>query len=137
MLNRFKQLLQKNKQLIFYLFFGVCTTLINTVCYGLLYECLEVNNVISTIIAWLLAVIFAFVTNKRLVFESQSGSGKELVRELVSFFGCRLATGVLDVIIMVIAVDIMGWHSLVWKLIANVIVIVINYVVSKWIIFRK
>lgn len=128
--------MKKNKQLILYLFFGVCTTLINTVCYGILYEGFGIGNVTSTVIAWLLAVIFAFVTNKLWVFESQTAERKEVLKELLSFFGCRLATGVLDVATMFVAVDLMHRNSLIWKLLSNVLVIVINYVASKWFIFR-
>ncbi len=136
-LNRLAELWKKNKQLVSYLFFGVCTTLINTVSYGVLYEVLDISNVISTVIAWLVAVIFAFVTNKLWVFESRSTAGKDVLPELISFFGCRLATGVLDVVIMFVAVDMMQQNSVIWKLISNVLVIVINYVAGKWVIFKE
>lgn len=127
---------QKHKQILLYLFFGVCTTLINTVAYALLYEYWEIANVASTILAWLAAVLFAFVTNKRFVFESRRKNLREQLLEFVSFFGCRIATGVLDVVIMYIAVDCMQWNSVVWKLISNIVVTVINYVASKLLIFR-
>lgn len=125
-----------NKQLILYLFFGVCTTAINTICYGILYELLLVNNVLSTILAWLAAVIFAFVTNKVFVFESKRNNATEKLSEITSFFGCRILTGILDVVIMAVAVDYLKWNSLLWKLISNIIVTIINYIASKFFIFK-
>ena len=125
-----------NKQLILYLFFGVCTTAINTICYGILYELLLVNNVLSPILAWLAAVIFAFVTNKVFVFESKRNNATEKLSEITSFFGCRILTGILDVVIMAVAVDYLRWNGLLWKLISNIIVTIINYIASKFFIFK-
>jgi putative flippase GtrA len=136
MLNKLTQLWKKNKEIILYLFFGVCTTLINTVAYGLLYEVLEIGNVISTILSNVVAVIFSYVTNKLLVFESKTTGGDEALWEMIAFFGWRFAAGVLEVIIMYVAVDMLQQHSIIWKLIANVVVIVMNYVTSKWLVFK-
>ena len=131
-----KSLYQKYRQIFWYLFFGVCTMILNTVCYTVLYEVLGVPNVPSTIVAWLAAVIVAFVTNKLVVFESRGRAGKGLF-ELVSFFGCRVATGLLDVGIMWIAVDLLAGNSVLWKLVSNVIITVLNYIVSKFFIFKS
>lgn len=128
---------RKHRQIVLYLFFGVCTTAINTICYGILHEILLLNNVLSTMIAWLVAVIFAFVTNRAYVFESQRAGILERWSEFLSFFSCRILTGVLDVLIMVLAVDMLKWNSLVWKLISDAIVTLINYAASKFLIFRK
>ncbi len=132
-----KNIMRKYRQLLLYLFFGVCTTIINTVAYGVFYEALTISNVLSTIIAWLLAVIFAFITNKIFVFQSKNAGATGTIKELVSFFSCRLLTGVLDVAIMVVAVDCMNGNSLFWKLISNVIVTIINYIASRLLIFKK
>jgi len=129
-------MLKKYKEVILYLFFGVCTTLINMVTYGVLYEWLHVSNVASTIWAWLAAVLFAFVTNKLFVFESKNRSITDNFREFTSFFGCRILTGILDVVIMYIAVDILMKNSLIWKFVSNVIVTILNYIASKFFIFR-
>ena len=131
-----KSLYQKYRQIFWYLFFGVCTMILNTVCYTVLYEVLGVPNVPSTVVAWLVAVIVAFITNKLVVFESRERAKKGLF-ELVSFFSCRVVTGLLDVLIMWLAVDILAGNSVLWKLISNVIVTVLNYVVSKFFVFRK
>lgn len=133
---KISNLLSAHKQIVLYLIFGVCTTVINTVCYWLLYDILSWSNLISTVIAWLVAVIFAFITNKRYVFESRKSGVRAQLTEFVSFFGCRILTGILDAVIMAVAVDLMKWNGLVWKLISNIIVTVVNYIASKFLIFK-
>ena len=136
-MNKIIEALRKNKQLLLYLFFGICTTAINTICYWLLYDALTLSNIVSTILAWLAAVLFAFVTNKVFVFESKRTNTTDRLNEVISFFGCRLLTGILDVAIMAFAVDMLQWNGLLWKLISNIIVTIINYIASKYLIFRK
>lgn len=126
---------QKNKELLLYLFFGICTTGINTLCYWLFYDLIAFNNVVSTILSWFLAVIFAFITNKIFVFDKKSN--EHLFKELTSFFAYRFFTGILDVVIMAIAVDLMNWNPLLWKLISNIIVTIINYITSKFLVFKN
>lgn len=131
-----KKLLNRYKTELLYLIFGVATTLVNIVCYYLLNERLEISNGISTAVAWFVSVLFAFFTNRRWVFESKvSGFGAKL-RECVSFFGSRVATGALDLLIMLIAVDLLKQPNLLWKVIANVLVILLNYIFGK-LIFQK
>ena len=124
-------------KLIAYVVFGVLTTLINIASYYLAYNIFAINNVTSTIIAWVIAVAFAFITNKLWVFDSKKFNARTLLHEIPAFFVCRLATGVLDVSIMYFAVDLLAWHSLTWKLISNVLVIVMNYLASKFVIFNR
>ncbi len=133
----FLDLLKKYKGFIAYAFFGVCTTIVNLLCYHLCYYVFAFSNVCSTILAWLFAVLFAFVTNKIWVFESKSWSAQILFPELIKFFICRIATGIMDVGIMWLAVDKMQWNAMVWKFISNVIVIILNYIASKLVIFVK
>lgn len=137
MIEIIKSLLIKYKSIIMYAVFGVLTTLVNMAVYYGCFNLLSIPNVPSTIIAWILAVIFAFITNKLWVFDSKSFDGKTLAHEIPTFFGARIMTGILDVGIMCLAVDVLNWNSTVWKLISNVIVIVLNYVASKLVIFKK
>ena len=127
----------KYKSLISYAFFGVLTTAINIVTYAVCYNKIGMSNVISNVIAWILACSFAFVTNKLWVFESKSVEKKVVIYELITFFGCRLATGLLDLVIMYVSVDILAWNSTLMKCISNVLVIIANYVASKLVIFKK
>lgn len=131
------ELWNKYKSLIMYVVFGALTTVVNMGAYYVSYNLLHIPNVPSTAIAWILAVAFAFVTNKLWVFDSPSFDAQTLKHEIPTFFGARIATGVLDVVIMYLAVDVAHMNPTVWKLISNVLVIIINYIASKLIIFRK
>lgn len=134
---KIKRNLLKYKSFISYGIFGVFTTVVNILTYNVCYNSLGLGNTISNIIAWILAVTFAYLTNKSWVFESKSWEWKVLRKEIPAFVSCRIATGVLDIIIMYICVDIMKWPAMLMKLASNVIVIVLNYIFSKLVIFRK
>ena len=132
---------KKHWDVISYLFFGGCTTVVNWVSYYLLFNVFHVSNIVSTAIAWLLAVIFAFITNKLGVFNSKSFDRKTLVHEIWTFFTARVLTGLIDVGIMFLTVDVWGMNtpfwSTFWKIVSNVIIVILNYALSKLIIFRK
>lgn len=132
-----KELYHAYRQIISYLFFGGCAALVNTICYWLFYKCIGWSNTASTVVAWLAAVLFAFFTNKILVFRSNRTELPAFLGEAISFFGCRVLTGALDVLIMVIAVDCLQWNSVLWKLISNAIIAIINYTVSRFFIFKS
>lgn len=132
-----KKLITKYKSIITYGIFGVLTTIINIVCYEILYNQAHISNVVSNIIAWVIAVAFAYITNKIWVFESKSLEPKVLLAEIWKFVTCRLATGALDLAIMYVGVDLMHGPAMILKIISNVIVILLNYVASKILIFKK
>ena len=127
----------KSKEVASYLFFGVCTTLINWISYYILYNMCYVSNVVSTIIAWALAVAFAFFTNKKWVFESKSYSAKTVFKESASFILSRVFTGVLDVAIMWVAVDLLSLGEMLSKVGATAIVFFYNFLVRKLLIYKK
>ena len=128
---------KKYNSLITYAVFGVCTTIINILAFYLFYNVLDIENVPANIIAWVLAVLFAFITNKLFVFKSKSMDFKTLFKEGVSFFACRFLSGVLDILIMYFAVDVFLQNSTLWKIVSNIIVIILNYIVSKLFVFNK
>lgn len=130
-------LIQKYRSVISYLFFGVLTTLVNLAVYYLCYHLWELGNDLSVVIAWVLAVLFAFFTNKPFVFESHDWSPKVLLPEAGSFFGCRLGSGVLELVLMHVTVEMLGWPGMLMKLLVNIIVVILNYVASKVLVFRK
>ena len=136
-MSKIKDLLRKYKFIILYGIFGVLTTLINIVSYSLFYSVFGVSNVISNIIAWVISVLFAFITNKLWVFESKSFEFKLFVAELGNFTLCRLATGVLDLGIMFVGVDLLKGPAIILKVVSNIIVIILNYVMSKVFVFKK
>lgn len=136
-MNIFIKMLNRYKGIILYVIFGLATTAVNMIAYEIAYNRIGILNLASTIIAWVLAVSFAFITNKIFVFDSKSFEAHTLKHEIPTFFGCRLLTGVLDVLIMFIAVDIMSRDGMKWKFLSNILVIVLNYVASKVVIFKK
>lgn len=136
-MKRMIELLKKYKSFVAYAVFGVFTTIVNIVTYNVCYYNFEISNTLSNIVAWVLAVTFAYLTNKVWVFDSKSWNWQILRKEVPAFISCRLATGVMDLIIMFVCVDILGWHAMLMKLLSNVLVIILNYVFSKLVIFKK
>lgn len=135
--NKIKKLYEQYKDVIPYLFFGVCTTAVNIVSYAFFAHVLNAGTTASTILAWFFAVLFAYLTNRKWVFKSEAKTSKEIIREVSEFFGFRFATGVLDWLIMVVFVDGFHLNDVIIKAIANIIVIVLNYIASKLVIFAK
>ena len=127
---------EQYKDMIAYLFFGVCTTAVNVAVYWLAAHPLELGTMPSAVIAWIAAVLFAYVTNRKWVFHSQARGAAEIAREIASFFACRIATGVLDWACMYVFVDLLHWNDLIIKVAANILVIVLNYVASKLVVFK-
>ena len=131
------ELIKKYEEIISYGFFGVCTTLVNILVYYVFSHIFNLSTIISTIIAWILSVLFAYVTNKIWVFKSKSWDKNILIKEMISFFSCRLLTGLLDIAIMYIFVDILKFNDIIIKVLSNIIVIILNYIASKLVIFSK
>ena len=125
------------KDAIPYIFFGVCTTLVNMIVYWLCAHVFLFSVMISTIVAWILSVLFAYVTNRKYVFHSVVNGLEEIAKEVISFFSCRLLTGGIDLLCMFVFVDVLQMNDLFIKVVANVLVIVLNYVASKLFIFKK
>ena len=124
-----------NKETILYVIFGVLTTLVDWVCYLLIHNRMSVE--LATAIAWLLAVIFAFITNKLFVFESKAFQLKILIAEGISFFSARVASLVFTIVYMHVTVKWLGWNDLIAKLTSAVFVVIANYFLSKFFIFKK
>ena len=124
-------------EIVAYLVFGVLTTVVNIVVYWLAAHPLGIKTVPSSVIAWIAAVAFAYVTNRIWVFHSETTETAGVIKEVVSFFSCRLATGVIDWVFMYVTVDLLHYNDVIMKIIANVIVIILNYIASKLWIFRK
>ena len=104
--------------------------------YFTLYRWEHFSATISNIVAWVCAVVFAFVTNKPFVFQSQDWSRSVLMPEFAKFVGSRIFSGLFETGMLALTVDIFHFHDLAMKLIASVIVIVLNYVASRLLVFR-
>ena len=120
-----------------YLVFGVLTTAVNYVVYLPCYNWLQLSAAVSNVIAWAVAVAFAYVTNKPFVFRSHDWSAKTVVPELAKFVGSRVASGALETAIIFVTVDCLRWNGNLMKLLTSVLVVIINYVASKLLVFRK
>ena len=120
-----------------YLFFGGLTTVINIAVYWGLTALMGFNYFFASIIAWIVSVAFAFITNKIYVFKSKKSDFKNIIREAVSFVTCRILTLGLDLGTMFLMVQIIRTNDIFAKIVANILVIVVNYFASKLIIFTK
>lgn len=137
MMEKIRALIKKHYDILAYLFFGVLTTLVNYLVYLPCYNLRQLSAALSNVIAWVIAVAFAYVTNKPFVFRSHDWSAKTVVPELGKFVGSRIASGGLETLIIFVTVDCLAWNGNVMKLVTSVLVVVINYFASKLIVFRK
>ena len=129
-----KNIIQKNKEIIMYLIFGTLTTAVNIVVYYLFSNIIHINYLFSNAVAWFLSVLFAYVTNRKYVFDSKNN---QIIKEAISFFGSRLATGIMDMMLMWFLVNFNIVNDVVAKVVDNVIVVILNYILSKLVVFKK
>ena len=130
---------RRYKEIIYYLIFGVLTTMVNLLIYYFLTcTILNPNRVlylqIANIISWFISVIFAYITNRRYVFDSNNDN---IFKEVVDFFGARVITLLLDMSIMFIGVTLFNFNDKFIKILSQVLVIIFNYVLSKMFVFKK
>ena len=130
-----KEILLKYKSVILYILFGGLTTLVNIVVY-FACSCLKFSTAASTVTAWLLSVLFAYITNRKYVFGSKSQGVKSVFKEISNFFLSRFATGLLDLAVMLLFVDILNFNGMLIKVISNIVVIILNYVLGKFLVFK-
>lgn len=136
-MEKIKSFIQKCWAPLSYLFFGVLTT---AVSYGIFLPCynfLKLSAAVSNLLSWVAAVLFAYLTNKPFVFKSHDWSLKTVLPEFAKFVSCRIASGVVETGMLLLFVDILGGNGNVWKIIASVVVVILNYIGSKLLVFRK
>lgn len=145
-----KKLFNKYKELISYVFFGVLATIVNLVSFKIFDAILGENlYLITNVVSWLITVIFAYFTNKLWVFESKSWKASVVVKELIGFFGARIFSLVVEEAGLWLMIDICHMGDISWnifsfeingnmiaKIIMQVVVVILNYVFSKLIIFK-
>lgn len=127
------KLYKKYEEIINYLIFGVLTTLVSIISYFIFSKIFGVYYLISNIISWILSVLFAYITNKLYVFKSNN----KIIKELINFFSSRIFTFIVDMMMMYILVSILKLDDMLVKIIVQIIVIVLNYVLSKLFVFKK
>lgn len=136
-MQNFRDVLRKYEDVLSYLLFGVLTTVVNYLVYLPCYNTLGLSAAVSNGVAWIAAVAFAYLTNKPFVFKSRDWSMKTVLPELTAFIGCRVGSGLLETGILFLAVDCLRWNGNVMKLATSVLVVVLNYIASKLLVFRN
>ena len=136
-MKKIKELFQKYYELLAYLVFGFLTTVVYYLVYLPLFYVQGMSGAVSTAIAWVISVIFAFFTNKPLVFRSHDWSRKTVLTEARNFVVCRIGSGLLDMGLTFITVDLLQWKNIFIKVGISVLVIILNYVGSKILVFKK
>lgn len=132
-----KKFMNKYMDVIIYVIVGMLTTVVDFLVYGLLFNLLGWSTVTSNTIAWIVAVLFAFLTNKPLVFKSRDWSRKVVWPEFAKFFGCRISSWFIQTVILYITVDCLFLNGNWMKLLTSVFVIILNYLGSKLFVFRN
>ena len=132
-------LYRKHREIVNYLIVGVLTTVVSLVVYySLTLTVLDPEKAVqlqaANVISWIAAVVFAYFTNRRFVFESRS---QNMLKEAVAFFAARLSTLVLDMALMFLLVTLLKCNDKIAKLVVQAAVIVANYVLSKFLVFKK
>lgn len=132
-------ILKNNKEIVFYLIFGILTTIVSlAVYYALIYTILDANVAVelqlANIISWVISVAFAYITNHLFVFNNEENLN---MKNCLKFYMSRLFTLVIDMILMYLLVSICAFNDKVIKLFVQIVVILLNYILSKFIIFKK
>ena len=133
-MNNIKKLI--NKEIILYVIFGVLTTIVNLIAYYLFSNIINTNYLISNAIAWIISVVFAYITNKFFVFNSYYINKDVIIEEFIKFMNCRLISGLSEVVLLFLFVDLLLMNDIVAKLIIGVLVALINFIFSKVFIFK-
>lgn len=139
MFEKIKELYMKYKELVNYLVVGVLTTVVSLgTYYGCVLTFLDPNSAIelqvANILSWVAAVTFAYFTNRKYVFESTNSN---VLQEAVKFYASRLSTLGMDMVIMFVGVTWLGFSDKIMKLVVQVVVTIANYVISKFLVFKK
>lgn len=137
MAQKIRALVARYWDVLVYLIFGVLTTVVNYLVYLPAYNILGLSASVSNMLSWAVAVAFAYLTNKPFVFRSHDWSVKTVVPELTKFVSCRVASGAAETLILLVTVDILHWNGNIWKLLTQVLVVVLNYFASKLVVFKK
>lgn len=137
-INTIKGLYLEYKEIINYLIFGAFTMVVNFASYFIFAKLFHIDEVVSSGLSWFCAVLFAYITNKIFVFESKTKTVKEFIKEMMSFFACRVLSGILcDVGTFALMVKVLNINDVIAKIVTQIMVVILNYVLSKLVIFKK
>lgn len=140
-MNNIIELYKKYQEIINYLIVGVLTTLISIITYFLFSLILDIENnilfILANVLSWICAVVFAYITNKKFVFNAKTSNKKEEIKVFSMFVSSRITTLIIELVFMFITVKVMLIDDKIAKVVAQFIVIVLNYVLSKLFVFKK
>lgn len=136
-LNIFEPFYKKHKEILMYLFFGGLTFVVSILSYAFFNITLSMNELIANVVSWIIAVTFAFVTNRIWVFDAPTNTMSEFMKQMLSFFGGRVVTLVIEEIILLVFITVLHFASMPVKVVAQIVVIALNYIISKLLIFKK
>lgn len=129
--------LKKYKETILYLIFGVLSTIVNIGVYLFCTRGLNIEILKANAIAWIAAVLFAYITNKLFVFESKNINIVFLIKEFTAFVSCRALSGIIEMSLMYIMINVVLMNDFIVKITTNIVVVILNFIFSKLIIFKK
>lgn len=127
---------RKNKEILLYLFFGGWTFIVSMLSFGIGIYLLDMNPLTANVLSWVCAVTFAYITNRIWVFENKAKNIKRIVLEIVAFFGGRLFTLLMEEALLAIGIYVMNMNSILVKIFAQVAVVMSNYFISKFLVFK-
>ena len=133
----FEPFYKKHKEVLMYLLFGGLTTVVSILTFALFFQVLGINELVANVLSWILSVLFAYVTNRTWVFASSADTKAGIIKEMASFFGGRVATLLVEEGILAVCITWLGLPAIPVKIAAQVIVIVLNYIISKLWVFKK
>lgn len=131
-----EKIYKKYKSILFYVLFGVLTTIVSILVFIVFYSVFNFNELFANIISWIFAVTFAYLTNRKWVFNSVV-KGWNIIREIIAFFSGRVLTLIIEEILLLIFVTFLSINATMVKILSQVIVLLLNYIISKFIVFRR
>ena len=136
-MNKIRAFFEQHREPVFYLIFGVLTTSVNYAVYLPCFNLLGMSAAVSNVLAWTAAVIFAYLTNKTFVFSSHDWSAGAVWPELMRFLAGRAFSGGLETGLLYVSVDLLRWNGNRMKLIAAIVVVIVNYIFGKFLVFAN
>lgn len=137
LLRIFRPFYDNHKDIVLYVFFGGLTTIVSLVSFAVPIYVFGINEMIANTISWVLSVAFAFFTNRICVFNSPTKKVSEFFIQLFSFYGGRLFSYGVEMLIIFIFITKLSYNQMLVKIVASVFVLILNYIISKWFVFRK
>ena len=133
----FKPIYIKYREMLLYLFFGGLSFVVSIATYALFNIELRFNELIANIFSWIITVMFVFLTNRVWVFQTPTKGKTEFVKQMLAFYSGRVVTLIIEEVILLIFITLLGFNSMFVKIVAQIVVILLNYIISKLFIFKK